>query len=370
MGEEPNLAAVRTSIPLAFIGLVSLIPFYLLSPGHDFRTRFYAAFPAGFGVMSWALVAILAYAAARRLQTPRWSAVAVSLLCFWLALPQPPAHGAIAQLAQLGSSGLFLAMLVALVVVNAQRAGARAAGVTGGAAALAVCVMVSYALFAEHLSLAAGIAHLMSPLGRLGDSLPAVLVIVLVETVLWMAGIHGPALVAPIVTPIFLHLVQQNGDALAHGLHPPHIVTIAFFAFVFPGGAGATIALPFQLLRGGTPRMRRIAAAALLPSLVNANEPLMFGLPVIANPTLAVPFIAVPVVLATVTYAATALHLVSPTVLWLPSSIPTPIFAYFATGGDWRAVILAVVNIAIATLIYLPFARTYRRHLEIPCESS
>ncbi|MDE2571964.1 MAG: PTS sugar transporter subunit IIC [bacterium] len=346
------------------------MPFYVLSPGSDFRTRFYAAFPAGFGVMSWALVAILSYALAQRLRTPRWSALGAALLCFWLALPQPPGNGWIAQLAQLGSSGLFLAMLVALIVVHAQRAAARSAGVIGAAVALLLVVTVFFGLFAEHISLAAGFARLMAPLGRLGDNLPAVLIIVTIETLLWMAGVHGPALVAPVVTPVFLHLVQENGNALAHGLPPPHIVTIAFFAFVFPGGAGATIALPFQLLRCRIPRVRKIAAAALLPSLVNANEPLMFGLPVIANPTLAVPFVLTPLVLAAIAYAATALHLVAPTVLWLPSSIPTPIYAYFVTGGDWRAVLLALLNIAVAAAIYLPFARTYARHLETPCESS
>ncbi len=355
---------------MAFVGLVSLLPFYFISPGHGFRERFYAAFPAGFGVMSWALVVILAFTLAKRLRTPRWSVVPVSLLCFWLALPRPPAAGWMAQLAQLGSSGLFLAMLVALVTANAQRIGQRRGGFAGGVAALAAIVAVFSGLFAAHLSLAVGFAHLMAPLAALGDSLPAVLFIVIVETVLWMAGIHGPALVAPVVTPVYLHLVQENGYALAHGVYPPHIVTIAFFAFIFPGGAGATIALPFQLLRGGIPRVRRIAAAALLPSLINANEPLMFGLPVIANPALAVPFVIAPIVLACVAYVAVALHLVAPTVLWLPSSIPTVIFAYFATGGDWRAVVLAVVNIALAALIYLPFTRVYRRHLESPCESS
>ncbi|TAM57981.1 PTS sugar transporter subunit IIC [bacterium] len=369
-GEEPNLAAVRTSIPLAFIGLVSLLPLYLATPGAAFRTRFYAAFPAGFGVMSWALVVILSATLAKRLKTPRSSVVLVALLCFWLALPRPPAAGLVAQLAQLGSSGLFLAMLVALVTANAQRWGTRLAGTIGAATALTAVVAASVGLFAAHLSLAVGFTHLMAPLATLGDSLPAVLFIVIVETVLWMAGIHGPALVAPVVTPVYLHLVQENGNALAHGLHPPHIVTIAFFAFVFPGGAGATLALPFQLLRGGISRVRRIAGAALLPSLVNANEPLMFGLPVIANPALAVPFVVAPLVLTCVAYAATALHLVAPTVLWLPSSIPTVIFAYFATGGDWRAVVLAVVNVALAALIYLPFVRAYKRHLETACKSS
>lgn len=355
---------------MAFIGLVSLVPLYMLSPGQGFRTRFYAAFPAGFGVMSWALVVILAYTAAKRQRVAPWSAVAISVLCFWLALPQPPAEGWTAQLAQLGSSGLFLAMVVALAVVNALRVGSRYGGVMGTIVASAIVVAAFAGLFAAHLSLAVGFARLMAPLGRLGDNLPAVLVIVVVETVLWIAGIHGPALVAPVITPVFLHLVQENGNALAHGLPPPHIVTTTFFAFVFPGGAGATIALPFQLLRGGTARVRKIAAASLLPALINANEPLMFGLPLIANPALAVPFVVTPVSLACIAYAATALHLVAPTVLWLPSSVPTPIIAYVATGGDWRAVVLALFNTALAAAIYLPFSRAYRRHLESSCESS
>lgn len=44
-----------------------------------------------------------------------------------------------------------------------------------------------------------------------------------------------------------------------------------------------------------------------------------------------------------------------------PWTLPAPIGAFLTTGGDWRAVILCLVNILISTAIYYPFMRMYDR---------
>jgi PTS system cellobiose-specific IIC component len=45
---------------------------------------------------------------------------------------------------------------------------------------------------------------------------------------------------------------------------------------------------------------------------------------------------------------------------YVPSSIPTLISVVLAT-FDWRSVILALLNIALATAIYAPFVRIFER---------
>ena len=57
------------------------------------------------------------------------------------------------------------------------------------------------------------------------------------------------------------------------------------------------------------------------------------------------------------------LNLVAKPVVLAPWTLPAPIGAYLATGGDWRAIILVLINIAIVTVIYFPFFKAYEKKL-------
>ena len=114
------------------------------------------------------------------------------------------------------------------------------------------------------------------------------------------------------------------------------------------------------MLRSRLPRLRKFALATLVPSLINTNEPVMFGLPLVYNPVLGIPYLLAPLALVCTTYAALAFHLVNPPIYYLPSTIP--IFVnVFATTLDWRAIPLLLGNILIAGAIYWPFLRLYER---------
>jgi PTS system cellobiose-specific IIC component len=216
------------------------------------------------------------------------------------------------------------------------------------------------AAFELHLSLARALGVAIEPLGTLGDSYTALLVITLLQAALWLVGIHGPALLAAVVTPIYLKLQFENTAASAHGSPLPHIVVVSTFLFVFPGGAGATLSLALLLLRSKSARLKKIAYAAIGPSIINTNEPLILGVPLVFNAYLAIPFLVAPGVLATTTYLAMKTGLVEAPAFYVPSSIPTPISVVLAT-FDWRALVLALVNIGLATVIYAPFVRIFER---------
>ena len=234
----------------------------LARPG-GFLPRLYGSFAPAFGVMSVVLVVLLTIDLAKRRRIPWPPALAIAVMAFALSLPYRGATNATELARALGSSGLFLAMIAALVSVSALRfARARFGPAAGTAAAGVAIVGVAAVACARGVSLAAGLAMVLAPLGHLGDSLTALLVIVGVETALWSIGIHGPALLAAIVLPVYLNLQAQNTEALAHGAPLPHIVTVSLFLFVFPGGAGATLPLVLLLLRS---RVRRVRAVARLP---------------------------------------------------------------------------------------------------------
>lgn len=313
-----------------------------------------AALLPSFGIMGLVLAPVLGREYARRAGLPVAPAMTGPLLSYLIALP--PLHGgAIAYLRSIGPSGIFLALLVAGAYAVAARR------IKNGWFACALTVALFAALHAAHVDLVAFITALLAPLGRLGDTYAALMLIVLVETLLWCIGMHGPALLAAVLTPVYLTLQMQNTQAYAHHEPLPHIVVVSLFLFVFPGGAGATFPLAALLAFSRVPRLRTIGRATILPALFNTNEPLLFAVPVVLNPFLAVPFVVAPLVLATTTYAAVAAGLVGRPVYYVPSSIPTLVSTYVAT-LDPRAVALAAVNLLLAALIYYPFVRAYERH--------
>ncbi|MBV9102354.1 MAG: PTS sugar transporter subunit IIC [Candidatus Eremiobacteraeota bacterium] len=349
-------------LPWSFVGLgVGLAAFMLARASGTFLERLYASFAPAFGVMSFVFVVLLTFEVARRRLVPWSIALPTATTAFALSLPFANAHSAVGLLRALGSSGLFLAMLVAIVSVAVLRVARDRFGAVIGTASGAVLI-AGAALFAflHGFSMASALALLLSPLAGLGDSLSALILLTLTETALWAVGIHGPALLAPIVLPVYMGLQAQNTEALAHHAPLPHIVTVSLFLFVFPGGAGATLPLVLLLLRSRVARVRRVALAALGPSICNANEPLMFGLPVVFNPLLAVPYIVTPLVLALVSYLAVAHGLVARPALYIPSSVPAFANVFLAT-KDWRACVLVLLNIVTGIVIYAPFVSAYEK---------
>ena len=331
------------------------------------------AIPGAFALASIVMVFVLAARLARRLGLPLAPALGASVVAFALALPRD-ARAAFAELVRsggasglgafartLGVSGLFTAIVVALAAAGAFELGRRRLGPRAGpwAAGLGV-VALAWALDRAGFSLAGALAVALAPLATLGDTFAALLAITAIESVLFLVGIHGPALLAALILPVYIALQFQNSAAAHAHLPLPHIVVVSTFLFVFPGGAGATLPLVLLLLRSPVARLKKFAFAALAPSLLNVNEPLIFGLPIAYNPVLAVPFVVAPAVLACTTYGAMALGLVGRPVYYVPSSLPSLVGAFLAT-LDWRACLLMAFNVALAGAIWLPFVRVFER---------
>jgi cellobiose-specific phosphotransferase system component IIC len=371
IGELPFVAAVRGALPWSFIGLAAAFLAVLavqLRSGSgtsqvSLGVRLASALLPSFGVMAATLTIVLAVRLARAAGYAPLPMVVAAAASFAMALPRPFGPDPVTYLRVLGPSGLFIAILACGVtgawigllrrrmpVSRAQWLGAGLGVATFGA------------LLAGHVSLSAEIAAAMQPIAQLGDTYLALIVIVLVQTLLWSAGVHGPAVLAAIVTPVYLTMQFANTHAFVAHAPLPYVVVVSLFLFVFPGGAGATLPLAVLLAVSRVPRLRRVGRATIVPALFNINDPLMFAAPVVFNPYLVVPFVAAPVVLATMTYAAVAGGLVARAAFYVPSSVPTFVSTYVAT-QDVRAVALAALNIVVAGAMYYPFVRAYERHV-------
>jgi PTS system cellobiose-specific IIC component len=327
----------------------------------SFVDRLRAGIPGAFGVMSIVLVFILAIRLAQRFRYQTAPTLTACIFAFAFALPRESTRSFANFGAIVGSSGLFTAIvccLGAVGIIGLVRR--RFPGDKGVIVGLFAVWLGSYALYALHLSIGGALAALIAPLGSLGDSFGALFIITAIETVLWLFGIHGPALLAAIVLPAYLNLQFANTAAYHHHEVLPHYIVVSTFLYVFPGGAGATLPLIALLLRSRVPRLRTFAYATIVPSLINTNEPVMYGLPLVFNPVLGIPFVLAPLALCCTTYAAFALGWVRPPVYYMPSTIPIFVNTFLAT-LDWRSIVLVLVNVLVAGAIYLPFVRMYER---------
>lgn len=328
----------------------------------SFLQRLVAAELPAFAIMGAALAVILPYRLAKHLRLRALILVIATCGAFVLALPRPFDFAApLVYLKTAGGVGLFLAMLLSLAIAGASYAPRKFGRWAEVAGAAGVVGAIALGAFFFHYSPANGLLELLHPLSRLGDSYGALIVIVGLQTLLWAVGVHGPATLAAVIAPLYLALQAQNSEAFVRHEPLPHIVVSSFFLLVAPGGAGATLPVAFLLLFSRTARLRVLARASIGPALINVNEPLLFGLPIVANPFLIGPFIGVPLLTASIAYFATAENFVSRAYTYMPGALPSPVAAYLAT-LDWRAVVLVLLNVALATLCYWPFVRAYDRH--------
>lgn len=208
------------------------------------------------------------------------------------------------------------------------------------------------------------ITDLIMPLVSGVDTLGAALVVVFLEMLFWFFGIHGSSVVYSIARPLWLVLLDENAAAYAAGTALPHVISEPFFQwFVQIGGSGCTISLAILLLFASRSKYgKTMGKATIIPAIFNINEPLMFGVPLVLNPTMLIPLILSPVVNVLISYFCLSVGLVGRFVgAIVPWTLPGPVGAFLATGGDWRAAVLSVVLIAISVVIYYPFFRAWER---------
>lgn len=396
LSREPHLLAVRdgvvAALPLVLIGSVFLLLGELLgavwsdaATRPDWAKRMITAAYVPAQMLMGAISIYVAFGTARSLARhhglDELGVSIMALASFLVAVgPAPLKEGGWGlPRDRIGPGGLFGAFLVAIVSVHVQRwcidrkwtiqlpGGApdaivrSFASLVPGVASVALVWLVVHVL---GIDLVAGLASLAAPMLKASDSLPFVVGLVLVDSLLWLIGVHPLALMAA-VKPVWLQMIAENQAALAAvpPALPPHIAPREFFLwFVWQGGSGATLALALLLLRAKSAQLKTVGRLGLVPALFNVNEPLLFGAPVVMNPRLAIPFVVAPTVLAATAWTALHLGLVRPPskgVLW---TLPAPIGAWADT-GDWRAVVLQMTNLAIAVAIWWPFVRSYDRSL-------
>ncbi len=184
------------------------------------------------------------------------------------------------------------------------------------------------------------------------DFLTAVLCTLMIH-LLWFLGIHGSNAMEVVVNA---HIEIQ----------PDVIFNKTFLdVFVLMGGCGTSICILLAVLCFSRyKKTKNLMKTAALPVVLNINELITFGLPIIWNPMMFVPFLAVPLECTVISYAAFKLGLVAPIVTAVNWTTPALFSGYLACGHSVSGIVLQVVNITAGVFTYLPFVRIYERYDE------
>ncbi|MBA4601748.1 PTS cellobiose transporter subunit IIC [Thermoactinomyces mirandus] len=278
---------------------------------------------------------------------------------------------------RLGATGIFVAIIMAIVAVQLYRLCVKQhwvikmpeavpEGVSRSFTALIPAFLVAITVLLINgilIALGTDIFKLVAiPFGfvvNLTSSWLGILVIYFIISALWLVGIHGTSIVFGFLTPIVLTNMQSNVD----GANIPFAGEFNN-AFVVMGGTGATLGLClFIAFFARSKQLSVLGKAALAPGIFNINEPLMFGLPIVYNPFLAIPFFLAPMVSASIGYWAIKLQIVDAIVAMMPWPTPAGIGAFISTGGDYMAAVIALVCAFAAFLVWLPFIKIYDKRL-------
>lgn len=207
------------------------------------------------------------------------------------------------------------------------------------------------------------------PFMNIGQSLGAILLVTFVVSLMWLFGLHGSNVMAPVLEGIWgVGLLKNSNVYQAGGMKAVKAaikagngdaymwVRNSFDSYAWFGGVGGTITLLIMILAlSKREDYRVVAKLGIGPSVFNINEPVMFGLPIVLNPNFFIPFILAPLAGVTIGYVATALHLVDPIVTAVPWVVPPFLMSLMATAYDWRAPIVTLVSFVVALVIWAPF---------------
>lgn len=201
---------------------------------------------------------------------------------------------------------------------------------------------------------------LIKPLLSVGTGLPAIIVVILLEQVLWFLGLHGFNIVWGVISAFWLPLFLQNIAQFAKtqsfaGISIAPNTMTNVYAMI--GGSGATFGLLVAMLiftKKGE-KEREVAKLGLVPGLFGINEPIIFGLPIVLNPIMFIPWIIVPLANAIIAYVVTKICWVVPLVVLNSGNEPIFISTWILGAFHISPVILTLVLVILDVVLYAPF---------------
>ena len=283
--------------------------------------------------------------------------------------------GTLFEMSKFGAGGMFTAMVVGFVVGFIYKRMARMSffgedslipdfvkNWFDNILSVLISLFIGYIFtFVIKIDVFTAIQILMSPITGFAQSLPGVVLIVVIQNMLYFFGISG-WVTTPVTRTITQAAIAENAAAMAAGLAPQNIYAYGFSRYHHIGGQGATLPLAIFMLFSKSKKNRMLGKATIVPSIFNINEPLVYA-SVVNNPYMFMPMLLIAIILPTFSYLWFAFDWGTINYVNFDMNFaPNAVSAFFMSGGDWRNALLVVINFLIAAAIWYPFFRAWDKN--------
>lgn len=281
------------------------------------------------------------------------------------------------QTSYLGSNGIFVAMLTALLVTalycwlckknitlklpsSVPPMVSQSMSPTFVAMIIFTVVLVVKYLF--YLSPYGNVFDMLNntitqPILNVGGSPLALIGLYTFTNILWFFGIH-PSPIVSVYTPVLITCMTANVEAFMAGTvsaNLPHLVFMVVFITMNMGGNGNTIGLAIAMAKAKSERFKAMFKLSFVPCLFNINEPMVFGVPLMLNPIFFIPMALTTPITGGIAYLLAMLgfgNSFNPTVS-SPWIMPAPITGLLE--GGIMLMIVPLVCILANIILYYPF---------------
>lgn len=372
--------ALMANVPILLIG--SLISIYNVFVGYfAFLPDLSPVYNFSFGILSLTLAFLIGYHGANEYGFGKYgvSTGIISLMLFFLVLnPEIVDFQLSVKFSRFGGTGMIASFVVGIAVVVISNLYFKLKlfensdslpdflirwlnQVIPGFICLVAGNIVVNVLHVDLFNLA---TVAFSPLISIAQTYPGFVLLCFLPTFFYSFGINS-WFMNPITSPVGQAGIAANAAAVAAGVAATNIYTPnVAFSVVFIGGMGVTLALNIMMLRSKSNSIKRFGQIALLPSIFNINEPLVYGAPVALNPILMIPMWINAIIIPTIVYFTFSSGLVTiPYAVMNVNQLPFPICSFLATHGDARVIALVVVLFIVSWVIWLPFFKAHEANI-------
>ncbi|WP_312443042.1 PTS cellobiose transporter subunit IIC [Lacrimispora sp.] len=396
IGKNKYLISIRDgfllSMPLLIVGSFFLLIANFPIPGWtNFWARFfgehwdaYFAKPtdATFSIMAMLAVIGIGYSFSEQMKVDKLFGAAVSLVCWFLIMPYKILVNDTAvsgiPLGWVGSKGIFVGIIVAFLSVHIYAwvnkkgwiikmpdgvpptvAKSFSALIPAGISVLVFFIInIVFAMTPYDNAFNFVFTILQTPLLKLGNTLPAMVIAYIFLHLFWFFGVNGGSVVGAVFNPILQTLSAENLAAFQAGQPLPNIISQQFQdLFATFGGCGSTLSLLIAMLFFcRSKRIKELGKLAFIPGLFGINEPIVFGLPILLNPMILIPFMLVPTINIVISYFCMSIGLVPLcSGVAIPWTMPVILSGFLATG--WQGAVLQMLLLVLGVFIYMPFIK-------------
>lgn len=281
------------------------------------------------------------------------------------------------QTSYLGSNGIFVAMLIALLITNIYCWLCKknimlklpdsvphmvSQSMSPTFVSMIIFVIVLLVKYVVYLTPYGNVFDMLNstvtqPILNVGGSPLALIGLYTFTNLLWFFGIH-PSPIVSVYTPVLITCMTANVEAFMAGTSSanlPHLAFMVVFITMNMGGNGNTLGLAIAMVNAKSERFKAMFKLSFIPCLFNINEPMVFGVPLMLNPIFFIPMVLTTPITGGIAYLFAILGFgngFNPTVS-SPWIMPAPITGLLE-GGIMLAIV-PLVCILANVILYYPF---------------